>query len=75
MAEFLQVEGKRDLVRDTNSGAIINNNRSAYDMARRRASEAKKQRDEIRTATRHINSLKCEMHEIKSMLETLLDRN
>ena len=33
-----------------------------------------RQRDEIRGATREINNLKCEMHEIKSMLKTLLER-
>ena len=31
-------------------------------------------RDEIRDQARQINNLKCEMHEIKSMLQTLLDR-
>lgn len=72
--EYLQVEGKTDLVRDTNSGAIINRNRSAYEQAKRRAAEAQKQRDEIRGATREINTLKCEIHEIKDMLKTLLDR-
>ena len=75
MTEYLKVEGHNDLVRDTSSGAIINRNRSAYEMAKRRAIEAQKQRDEIRGATREINTLKCEMHEIKSMLKTLLDRN
>jgi predicted RNase H-like nuclease (RuvC/YqgF family) len=75
MAEYLQVEGKQDLFRDINSGAIVNKNRSAYEMAKRRVSEAKKQRDEIRSATREINNLKCEIHEIKDMLKNLLDRN
>ena len=75
MTEYLKVEGHNDLVRDTSSGAIINRNRSAYEMAKRRAIEAQKQRDEIRGATREINTLKCEMHEIKSMLKTLLDKN
>jgi len=75
MAEYLQVEGKQDLFRDINSGAIVNKNRSAYEMAKRRVSEAKKQRDEIRSATREINTLKCEIHEIKDMLKKLLDRN
>ena len=75
MTEYLKVEGHNDLVRDTSSGAIINRNRSAYEMAKRRAIEAQKQRDEIRGATREINNLKCEMHEIKDMLKTLLDRN
>mgnify|MGYP001306388162 FL=1 len=74
MTEYLKVEGHNDLVRDTSSGAIINRNRSAYEMAKRRAAEAQKQRDEIRSATREINTLKCEIHEIKDMLTVLLDR-
>ena len=57
MTEYLKVEGHNDLARDTNSGAIINRNRSAYELAKRRAAEAQKQRDEIRSATREINTL------------------
>ena len=74
MTEYLKVEGHKDLARDVNSGAIINRNRSAYEMAKKRAAEAQKQRDEIRGATREINTLKCEMHEIKDMLKILVDR-
>ena len=70
----MKVEGHADLVRDTNSGAIINRNRNAYEIAKRRAAEAQKQRDEIRSANREINTLKCEKHEIKDMLKILLDR-
>ena len=75
MSSFTRVDGHRNLVRDNKSGAIINRNRSAYEIAKRRAAEAQKQRDEIRSATREINTLKCEMHEIKDMLKILLDRN
>ena len=75
MSDFSRVEGHQDLIRDNKSGAIINRNRSAYEMAKRRAADAQRQRDEIRSATREINTLKCEMHEIKDMLKTLLDRN
>ena len=74
MTEYLQVDGHKDLVRDTSSGAIINRNRSAYEMAKKIAADAQRQRDEIPSATREINTLKCEMHEIKDMLKTLLDR-
>ena len=70
--EYLQVEGKTDLVRDTNSGAIINRNRSAYEQAKRRAAEAQAARDTIRDTTRDINTLKSEMHEIKSLLKQLV---
>ena len=75
MAEFLKVEGHNDLVRDTNTHAIVNTNRTAYLTANRRAADAQRQRDEIRSATREINNLKCEMHEIKDMLKILLDKN
>ena len=75
MTEYLKVEGHKDLVRDVNSGAIINRNRSAYEMAKKRAAEAQKQRDEIRSATREINTLKCEMHEIKSLLIKLVEKD
>ena len=63
-----------DLERDSNSPGIINTNLNAYEIAKRRASEAQKQRDQIRDTAREINTLKCEMHEIKDMLKTLLDR-
>ena len=72
---FLQVEGHNDLVRDTESTAIINKNRGAYIIAKQRAAAAQRQRDAIRNANREINNIKSEMHEIKSMLKTLLDKN
>ena len=72
---YLKVEGYSELVRDTNSHAIINTNKSAYVKAVARAKAAAKDRDEIRSATREINNLKCEMHEIKDMLKKVLDKN
>ena len=78
---YRKVEGETDLVRDMISTAIINRNKSAYEMAKKRAEQAKKklieeeeQRDSIRNATREINTLKCEMHEIKSLLQQLVDK-
>ena len=73
--KYLQVDGHDDLVRDTESTAIINKNRSAYLIAKQRAEAAQRQRDAIRNANREINNIKSEMHEIKSMLKTLLDKN
>ena len=73
--KYLQVEGHEDLVRDTESTAIINKNKGAYMLAKKRAEAAQRQRDAIRTANREINNIKSEMHEIKSMLKTLLDKN
>ena len=75
MSDYIKVQGHDNLVRDINSHAIINKDKNAYNLAKRRAEEAQRQRDEIRGATREINNLKCEMHEIKSMLKTLLERD
>ena len=69
----IQVEGHNDLVRDEKSNAIVNTNKSAYLIAKKRADEAQRQRDEIRETTRELNSLKSEMHEIKNMLLKLVE--
>jgi hypothetical protein len=74
MGEYLKVEGHQDLVRDTRTGAILNKNKTAYLSYKKRVQEAQRQRDEIRNATREINNIKCEMHEIKDMLKILLDK-
>ena len=75
MSDYLKVEGYSNLVRDTKTNAIVNTDKTAYQMAKKRAADAQRQRDEIRNASREINNIKCEMHEIKSMLKTLLDKN
>ena len=75
MSDYIKVQGYNNLVRDTRSNAIVNKDKNAYNIAKRRAEEAQRQRDEIRGATREINNLKCEMHEIKDMLKILLDKN
>ena len=45
---FIKVEGHGDLIRDNNSGAILNRNQSAFELAKKRAADAQRQRDEIR---------------------------
>ena len=71
---FVQVEGHSDLVRDTQSHAIVNRNRGAYELAKKRAAEAQRLRDEIRTTTREINTIKSEMHEIKELLKKIASK-
>ena len=74
MAEYIQVKDHPDLVRDTQSHAIVNTNMKAYQAAVERSRSAQKQRDELRDAVRDINNLKCEMHEIKNLLLQLVDK-
>ena len=70
----VNVKDKPHLVRDTLSGAIININNSAYEKSKRIRQEAQRQRDELRNAVREINTIKSEMHEMKSMMKQLLER-
>ena len=74
MIDYLEVEGNKNLVREISSNAIINRNRGAYELAKKRATDVQRQRDEIRDATREINTLKSEMHEIKNLLIGLVGK-
>tara|TARA_R100000005_G_C4858559_1_gene121175 strand:+ start:398 stop:595 length:198 start_codon:yes stop_codon:yes gene_type:complete len=62
LSEYLQVEGQEGLVRDMNTGAIIN---TAPKPKKRLAEEFKNVQDDL-------NSLKEEMSEIKSLLKQLI---
>jgi|TARA_B110000902_G_scaffold147562_1_gene170203 hypothetical protein len=73
MSGTIPVKDKSDLSRDVHSNAIINTNRNAYEMAVKRSRDAQRQRDEIREASREINTLKTEMQEIKSLLLKLVN--
>jgi selenocysteine lyase/cysteine desulfurase len=74
MTDYIQVKDHPDLVRETNSHAIVNTNMDAYRAAVARSRAAQKQKDELRDAVRDINNLKCEMHEIKNLLLQLVDK-
>ncbi len=48
MSEYLKVEGYNNLVRDTKSNGIINTDRTAYQMAKKRAADAQRQRENVK---------------------------
>ncbi len=75
MTDYLKVEGHEHLIREVGSKAIVNTNRYAYIAAVERSRNAQKQKDELRDATREINTLKSEMHEIKSLLLQLVEKD
>ena len=74
MADYLKVQEHPDLARDTVSGALVNTNMQAYEAAVNRSRNVKQQKDSMRDAVRDINNLKSEMHEIKSLLLKLVDK-
>ena len=63
----INVEGHSNLVRDTNSGAILNINKSEVEIARARK-EARRQKD------RELEDLKNEVGEIKNLLHKLIEK-
>ena len=68
-----QVKDHRELVRDTESGAIVNIDRCAYLNALERHKNKEKQKKTIEDNTKDINSIKTEVSEIKTMLKTLIE--
>ena len=75
MSDYKNIEGHQDLIKDMHSKAVINTNRSAYLAAVQRKKNLDAQRDGLRDATREINILKSEMHEIKSLLVKLVEKD
>ena len=64
----LKVEGHVGLVRDKISNAIVNTNKSDYDLYMKRAKARESQRDEFTSMVKEINSLKQELLEIKKLI-------
>jgi hypothetical protein len=65
----LKVEGYDSLVRDVRSNAIVNTNRSDYQIYMSRVQARENQSDSIRSAVKEINILKKELREIKELLK------
>ena len=69
------VEGHSDLVRDIQSGAILNINVRAAEMSKRRSTVFVGQNVKIENTIKDMNDMKSELSEIKDMLKTLLARD
>ena len=65
--DYKQVEGRSDLFRDTDSGAIVNTDRSAY------LAYKSKQQQRLNEMGR-IDKLQNEIDEIKSLLYKVIDK-
>ena len=72
MSEFIKVEGHTHLIRDVNSNAIVNTNKSEYQLYLQRRKNREKQSDELRGAVKEINNLKKELREIKELVKKIV---
>jgi|TARA_B110000908_G_scaffold138889_1_gene165247 hypothetical protein len=64
---YIPVEGNSGLCRDSRSGAIINTNKNA-------AQQAREARVNLLNKEEELKTLKSDVHEIKSLLNQLLER-
>ena len=72
MSDTLKVEGHTHLIRDVNSNAIINTNKSEYQLYMQRVKVREKQSDELRGAVKEINNLKKDIREIKELIKEIV---
>tara|TARA_Y100001937_G_scaffold54814_1_gene75527 strand:- start:411 stop:632 length:222 start_codon:yes stop_codon:yes gene_type:complete len=72
MSEFIKVDGHNNLVREVNSNAIINNDKSEFQLYMQRRKSRERQSDELRNAVKEINNLKKDIREIKNLIKQVI---
>ena len=70
----LKVMGHEDLIRDIKSNAIVNTNKSEYQIYMNRIKSREQQGDQIRNTIKEINILKQELFEIKELLKEVIKK-
>ena len=67
------IEGRTDIVKDPNTGAIINIDDAAHRSAVAGHKARQRAKEELKNNTNEINSIKEELTEIKTLLKALVD--
>jgi len=74
MSDYLKVENENSLIREVQTNAIINTNKSDYEkflnLSKKKFQE-KKEYDDLKS---DVQSLKDDMSEIKSLLKSIVDK-
>ena len=70
----VRVKDHPDLVKDSNSGAVINSNATAYQKAVAAHQRALEEKQKLDSAVDDINNLKTEITEVKGLLQEILKR-
>ena len=70
----IKVEGHNSLARDVRSNAIVNTNKTEYQLYMNRIKSREQQGDQIRNTIKEINILKQELFEIKELLKEVIKK-
>ena len=73
MMNIQPIEGYKHLVRDNETGAVLNINTEIPIGLKLAKLKKRKEQEQLETNTSDINSIKSELTEIKTMLRTLID--
>tara|TARA_X000001036_G_C20382082_1_gene685011 strand:+ start:104 stop:340 length:237 start_codon:yes stop_codon:yes gene_type:complete len=71
--QYINVEGSGGLVRDKETGAVLNTNKSEIERARQRKLLSKRKTEEFNGMKDDIKNLKEDIGEMKSLLTKLAD--
>ena len=74
MTNYLKVEGHKDLVRDKQTGVVLNINKKETLLAIERKRIRKQKEKELESMKEDVDTLKSDMVEIKSLLNKIAER-
>lgn len=75
MKNLIPVEGRPNLYRDKNSGAIINTDTSAYQQHLKYMQRTQNERTKMETLENDVNSIKNQISELKSLVLQLVNKS
>ena len=71
---YLKIQGYENLAKDIRSNAVVNTNKSEFQLYMKQRQERNKNGDKLRNACKEINNLKTELREIKDLLTKVLSK-
>ena len=71
---LLPIKGQKDLVRDIETGAVLHTNLESSRGLRIAKDKRRKEKEQLEKNTNDINSIKMDLTEIKTMLETVFKK-
>ena len=71
----LKVEGHSNLVKDTDTKAVVNTDKNSYEVYMQKVNARNQERSTVRGLVREVNELREDFKEIKNLLVKMVDKN